>query len=924
MASDSVLDIGTLGGAIELDDRLSEAIDGVIEKIHHFSEEFLGEFEAVALGATAVVAAIVGVAATITELGIHGSEVNSVTAGFDRLSGGVENAEKIMETMRAGVVGTMTEMELMTDANKLMATGFHGSAEQFGTLTSAARVLSREGFGPIPDILEKVDRAMMTGRVQMLGRMGLTIDLKTAEQNYAASLGLTVGELDPLMILEAKRQAILAAANKAVAEAGAQQLNFAERMRQAKTAIFDWVEELEKGVASSPHLTAALNAIQHAIDETFGTTSKSLLDAVLQGINNFADGVAKWAPPIIHFFGDVRDALTFLWDHRGAFEVMAVGVIAFKASLFAVGEVANGVTLTTTLMAGNISLLTKLSGGLATSWSELGLAIKLIATESLAPMLVSLAPVIVATAAVTATVTIGWQAWQLYKEKQEQAAIAAQNLAMDQTNLDRINKTLGTHFTDMGEAVAAATKYAEELREATPRLTAELKEQTDVLEAHKKKVDALVSSMRAAASSVDITSEAFAQMKNVELANAEVQAKWIPLFDAIIARGGQLTISEKAYYDQVTASRVNLDTYNTSKLAANNVTLEQINGLKALGFTETEIAQKLNTTTAALKLYTSQTLAAHEEATKLNMSTFATLAKLHGDNVNDWLKLEDMKYKETLQKLRDTGKATTEMLAAEAANYAATVQAEIQSRESQDVHSRAHFQKQRDEAKALLDLMLNDLGGFVAEDVRQAQVDFNEKEKTLQHWTTAAHDSFKEVGKGASDAAGHVTEITKNAIDAAGKVKTLAGEMITLAEKAARLAQGGSVQYDFSTEAGRNAVDPNIAMWLHAGYSLAQAAAIVASGGHPNPSDPLFRTIGPRVPGFAMGVENFAGGPAWVGERGPELVTLPSGANVTPGDKVGGTVVNHFHVNGTAEDVARKIGDILMRGVYRNVKFGLA
>lgn len=37
-----------------------------------------------------------------------------------------------------------------------------------------------------------------------------------------------------------------------------------------------------------------------------------------------------------------------------------------------------------------------------------------------------------------------------------------------------------------------------------------------------------------------------------------------------------------------------------------------------------------------------------------------------------------------------------------------------------------------------------------------------------------------------------------------------------------------------------------------------------------------------RIPGFATGVQNFAGGPAIVGERGPELLNLPRGSDVIP------------------------------------------
>lgn len=43
------------------------------------------------------------------------------------------------------------------------------------------------------------------------------------------------------------------------------------------------------------------------------------------------------------------------------------------------------------------------------------------------------------------------------------------------------------------------------------------------------------------------------------------------------------------------------------------------------------------------------------------------------------------------------------------------------------------------------------------------------------------------------------------------------------------------------------------------------------------------------IPKFAGGVTNFSGGVALVGERGPELVTLPRGSNVIPNNQLSGT-----------------------------------
>jgi hypothetical protein len=42
------------------------------------------------------------------------------------------------------------------------------------------------------------------------------------------------------------------------------------------------------------------------------------------------------------------------------------------------------------------------------------------------------------------------------------------------------------------------------------------------------------------------------------------------------------------------------------------------------------------------------------------------------------------------------------------------------------------------------------------------------------------------------------------------------------------------------------------------------------------------------IPAFAGGVENFSGGLAVVGERGPELVRLPRGSDVIPNHQLGG------------------------------------
>lgn len=74
---------------------------------------------------------------------------------------------------------------------------------------------------------------------------------------------------------------------------------------------------------------------------------------------------------------------------------------------------------------------------------------------------------------------------------------------------------------------------------------------------------------------------------------------------------------------------------------------------------------------------------------------------------------------------------------------------------------------------------------------------------------------------------------------------------------------------------------------------------------------------GPRVPGFASGVDDFAGGLAVVGERGPELVNLPPHSSVYPSG-TGGSVTNiTIHMNGSIKDLAQPLIHEITKQMHR-------
>lgn len=106
------------------------------------------------------------------------------------------------------------------------------------------------------------------------------------------------------------------------------------------------------------------------------------------------------------------------------------------------------------------------------------------------------------------------------------------------------------------------------------------------------------------------------------------------------------------------------------------------------------------------------------------------------------------------------------------------------------------------------------------------------------------------------------------------------------AEKLKAAQQAQSFSFDITAanieESARGfGVDPNmVKAWARLGYSFQHALEFARRFGNPPPGMP--EGPGPRIPGFALGVQNFAGGMAVVGERGPELVELPRGSNVLP------------------------------------------
>lgn len=99
---------------------------------------------------------------------------------------------------------------------------------------------------------------------------------------------------------------------------------------------------------------------------------------------------------------------------------------------------------------------------------------------------------------------------------------------------------------------------------------------------------------------------------------------------------------------------------------------------------------------------------------------------------------------------------------------------------------------------------------------------------------------------------------------------------------------------------------------IAAGVALVAIGSLVSglsSGGSNNSNSDSGSTRPRKIPGFANGVRDFTGGLAVVGERGPELVNLPTGSSVIPNHNLssfgGGDIV--FNVSSRIDQLGNLI-----------------
>jgi len=282
------VELAPISGAIELKDDYTSVLSVVSKELFAFTEGTQKHFAAVAAAGTLVAATFTGIAVAAKELGERGSDILDVEATLEQFTGGARDAAAVMEQLREGTLGTITNFQLTKDAAKLLSAGVKLTADDFGTLSQAAFVLQNRGLGSTKEMLDLVSDALVTGRTRSLAMAVGVIDAGNAEAEYAKKLGTTVDMLSDTAKVEAKRIAIMDMLREAVAKAGEQERDFGEQLEAARTFVGNYIDELSKAVAQSPVLAAGMKAVGDAIAEAFGGDSQESIQTIVGIIENAA------------------------------------------------------------------------------------------------------------------------------------------------------------------------------------------------------------------------------------------------------------------------------------------------------------------------------------------------------------------------------------------------------------------------------------------------------------------------------------------------------------------------------------------------------------------------------------------------------------------------------------------------------------
>lgn len=300
------LSVGVLSGRVELEDLLSEAVGKITGQIDQLENKFgsLGSRVAETAGgfleAEAILETLKETAHLLVEelelMTIHGSVVQDVTTGYERLTDQVGLlGDELLGNLKTATHGTIDDFQLMKRVNEDLQTGTNLTQEQFTLLAQGAFALSRTSTIGVADAMDRLNDAMVTGRLRGVQLLTGKIDINAAEEKFAEASGHTIEQLTAEGKLEAAREELLDRVGQAIERVGDQQDSLKIQVEQGRATWANFEDEMDRVVSGSSVLNAGMVATKNALVAAFGPDQTALIEKIKTTVENLAIGMTYLA-----------------------------------------------------------------------------------------------------------------------------------------------------------------------------------------------------------------------------------------------------------------------------------------------------------------------------------------------------------------------------------------------------------------------------------------------------------------------------------------------------------------------------------------------------------------------------------------------------------------------------------------------------
>lgn len=276
--------------------------------------------------------------------GAAAAALEPIEKGFDRLSKKAWIvADKMLSSMKKASLGTVSDFNLMTAANKAYSLGVVSNIDQMTTLMEIARVKGQAMGRTMNEALDDIVTGLGRGSAMILDNLGIVVNQTEAQKAYAESIGKTVEQLSEREKKQALINAVVAQGKTELEALWETALGFADKQGKflitleniatlfGKTLLPSIWGAYDKMNAWLDQHIKSIELAVSSIGETIGNVIDMIVNLVSKAFGIVSDVVwtgIDWIAQLLNFISSENEevATGLKWDWSDFFYYFQQGI----------------------------------------------------------------------------------------------------------------------------------------------------------------------------------------------------------------------------------------------------------------------------------------------------------------------------------------------------------------------------------------------------------------------------------------------------------------------------------------------------------------------------------------------------------------------------------------------------------------------